>query len=118
MSLTDADRYGKLLEDVHVSGYTFERACTEIENLLEGDGWKLGGRFHNVNDFLDSIRLDKFRALAENRKRIVTRIKELQPEATGRQIARTLGIDHGTVRRDIGENSPPTPKKTNEINGS
>jgi N6-adenosine-specific RNA methylase IME4 len=100
MALTDADRYGKLLEDVHVSGYTFERACRELEHLLEGERWKLGGRFKQVNDFLDNVRLDKFRALAENRKRIAVRIKELQPKASNRRIAKALGVGKSTIHRD------------------
>jgi hypothetical protein len=39
-------------------------------------------------------------AAAEQRQRIAKRIKELQPEASNRQIARTLGVDHRTIDRD------------------
>jgi hypothetical protein len=35
-----------------------------------------------------------------------SRIKELQPTVSNRQIARTLGVHHDTVDRDLGENPP------------
>jgi hypothetical protein len=56
---------------------------------------------------MDSLRLDKFRVSMESRKGIVARIKELQPTITNRQIARTLGVGHQTVGRDIGPDRPP-----------
>jgi len=55
-----------------------------------------------ANAFMDSLRLDKFRSIASERKRIAERIKELQPEVSNRQIARTLGVGHDTVDRDLG----------------
>src|SRR6516165_9438706 len=109
------ETYGRLTEGLHLAGYGFERACAHLESLLEGDAWRLDGRFGNVNEFLDSLRLDKFRAVAEQRKRIAERIKELQPGATNRQIARTLGVGRRTVDRDVGPNGPPAEKTANEI---
>ena len=41
-----------------------------------------------------AIRIDEFRFAAEQRKRIAQRIKELQPAASNRQIAKTLGVHH------------------------
>jgi N6-adenosine-specific RNA methylase IME4 len=99
------DTYGELREGLHIAGYTFERACRRLEALLEGDRWKVGGRFDDVNEFLDSLRLDTLKASAEARKRISVRIKELQPEASNRQIAKTLGVDEKTVRIDTAEKS-------------
>jgi hypothetical protein len=55
-------------------------------------------------------------APAEQRKRIAQRIKELQPKASNRQIAKTLGVNHSTVDRDIGANAPPRSKKHNDNN--
>jgi hypothetical protein len=73
-----------------------------------------GGRCTNVNAFMDSLRLGKFKHLTEQRKRIVKRIKELQPKVTNRQIARTLGVDAETVRRDTGAaNAAPSSKDAN-----
>jgi hypothetical protein len=40
------------------------------------------------------------------RKRIANRIKELQPKASNRKIAKTLGVGKDTVRRDTGANAP------------
>ena len=120
------ETYGKLIEGLHITGYTFERACSNLEAMLEGDAWRLDGRFSNPNEFLDSLRLDKFRAVAEQRKRIAARIKELQPAVRNRQIARTLGVRHDTIDRDLGrganapgaENNARQNKGPNESRGA
>lgn len=95
------DMYGRIKEGVHVAGYSFERACNHLEWLLDENRWRLAGRFSNVNDFLDSIKLDQFRIVTDQRKRIAQRIKELQPEATQRAIAKVIGVDAATVNRDL-----------------
>ena len=84
------EMYGKLTERLHIAGYTFERASANLEWLLEGERWKLGGRFADVNKFIDSLRLGKFKQLTEQRQRIVARIKELhsRPSATGKSRGR------------------------------
>jgi N6-adenosine-specific RNA methylase IME4 len=112
------EAYGKLTEGLHIAGYTFERASTSLEWLLEGDRWQLGGRFTDVNKFMDSLRLGKFKSVAEQRKRIVARIKELQPKVSNRQIARTLGVrSHSTINEDVGGRSRPhASKKVNRNN--
>jgi N6-adenosine-specific RNA methylase IME4 len=110
--------YGRLTEGLHIAGYTFERACSNLETLLGGDQWKLGGQFSDVNAFMDSIRLDKFRAVAEQRKRIAVRIKELQPEVSNKQIARTLGVSDVTVGRDLATNVAPSEPTARENNAS
>jgi hypothetical protein len=58
MGNTDEDvaTWGELREGLHVAGYTFERACTRLVRMLEGDGWKVGGRFKDINAFLASLR--------------------------------------------------------------
>lgn len=111
------EAYGKLSEGLHIAGYTFERASRNLEWLLEGDRWKLGGRYRDVNVFMDSLRLGKFKQATEQRKRIVARIKELQPKVTNRQIARTLGTDETTIRRDTAAKAAPDPKKVNQNSG-
>jgi hypothetical protein len=79
-----------------------------LEPLLPGDDWKLcGAGFDDVNAFMESLRLDKFRMIATERKRIAQRIKELQPLVSNRQIARTLGISDMTVGRDLATNVAP-----------
>ena len=87
------EAYGALREGVHIAGYTFERACGKLELLLEHGRWRdVGDGFDDVNAFLASIKLDSLRPLAEQRKRIAQRIKELQPKASNRQIAKVLGV--------------------------
>jgi hypothetical protein len=111
------ERYGALQEGAHVAGYTFERACSHLEWLLENDRWKLGDRFEDVNAFLNSIRLDQFRQTVEQRKRIAEQIKKLQPAASMRAIGPTLGVSHAQVERDLaGTNVPPSLENTNKNN--
>jgi N6-adenosine-specific RNA methylase IME4 len=109
--------YGKLKEGVHVAGYTFERALTSLDWILKEDRWKKVGAFADVNKFLDSIRLDEFAQVAERRKSIAKRIKELQPKASNRQIAKTLGTSHQSVGRAVGPSGPPRAKRTNATKG-
>ncbi|KWV50487.1 hypothetical protein AS156_14270 [Bradyrhizobium macuxiense] len=49
--------------------------------------------------------------VAESRKRIATRIKELQPEASNRQVAKLLGASHQTVNNDVGGKDLPSAAK-------
>ena len=109
-----AQAYGKLHEGIHIAGYSFERACAQLEWLLEGDRWRqCGGSFADVNAFLDSVRLDQFRAAAEARKRIAERIKELQPEASNRQIATMLGVEppDSESTTSAAKTGPPAPQR-------
>src|SRR5215471_10548266 len=47
---------------------------------------------------------------------MATRIKELQPSASNRSIAKMLNVDHKTINNDFaGENSPERKKKTNDL---
>jgi hypothetical protein len=87
--------------------------------LLVDDRWKQSGTFADVNAFIDSIRLDKFRQVAEARKRIAARIKALQPKVSNRRIAATLGVDPETVRRDLGAANAAKPSgELRKTNGS
>jgi N6-adenosine-specific RNA methylase IME4 len=110
--------YGELQEGLHVAGYTLERAFQRLESLIAGNDWKkCGAGFKDINEFLSSINLERFRAIAEDRKRIAKRIKQLQPAASTRAIGKTLGADHKTVSQDLGENSPGDSKKANKNKG-
>jgi hypothetical protein len=42
--------------------------------------------------------------------------KELQPQASNRQIAKTLGVNRPTIDRDIGADAPPEPEKHEKSN--
>jgi hypothetical protein len=111
------ETYGRLTEGIHISGYSFERACRHLEWLLIDDRWKACGEFKDVNGFLDSLRLDQFRPVAETRKRIAERIKALQPDASNRQIATTLGVNERTIRRDTAANAAPSDHEPKQSNG-
>jgi N6-adenosine-specific RNA methylase IME4 len=102
---TDSDAckaYGALTEGVHVAGYTAERALKQLEWLLQGSRWQqLGRSFADVNAFMDSIKLDNLRIVAEQRERIAKLIKRLQPDVSNRAIAQTLGVSHQTINNDL-----------------
>jgi N6-adenosine-specific RNA methylase IME4 len=110
--------YGELNEGLHIAGYTFERACSRLITLLEGDAWQLGGRFVNINVFLGSLNLGSLRAPAEQRKRIAQRIRELQPSATLRAIAGAIGAGKSTVHRDVVPSGTAVGGKAAETNGA
>lgn len=117
INTSEHERYGALKEGVHLAGYSFERACAHLEWLLEDNRWGgVGGGFDDVNKFLDSIRFDKFRQTIDQRKRIAGKIKKLQPKASMRQIARTLGVGDRTIRRDAAANAAPQAGESNNIN--
>lgn len=114
------EAYGQLKANLFIAGFTLERGFREfLEPLLAGDAWRLcGGGYADVNQFMDSLRLDKFRVIAQERKAIVQRIKALQPDVSNRQIARTLGVDPSTINQDVAEGNPsPAEKLDKPING-
>jgi N6-adenosine-specific RNA methylase IME4 len=102
--------HGRLLEAVHVSGYTFERACGELEWLLDEDRWKtVGDGFTDINKFLDTIDFSEFRVALDQRKKIAKRLQEI--DASQRATGRLLGLSHTTVQRTLGTNVPAPPRE-------
>jgi N6-adenosine-specific RNA methylase IME4 len=108
--------YGKLQEGLHIAGYSFERACTHLEWMLQDNRWQLDGQFSDVNKFLDSLRFEELRATVDARKRIAKLIKDLQPEASNAQIAKTLGVGSSTIDRDVAPDGVSTKKKARNVN--
>lgn len=53
------------------------------------------------------------RDTVDRRKKLSKRLEELQ--ATQRATAKALGVDHKTVRRDLGTNVPTQSQKTAEM---
>ena len=103
--------HGRLLEAVHISGYTFERACSELEWLLEEHRWKeVGGGFDDVHAFLATIDLSEFKIVVERRKNLAEKIEAIG--ASQRATAKLLGVDHSTISRDLsgGANATPAPE--------
>ena len=111
------ETYGALCEGVHIAGYSFERACGKLEWLLEADRWRgVGDGFDDVNGFLASIKLDAFRPLAEQRRRVALRIKELQPKVSNKAIAKALGAGSSTIDRDVAPDGASVRKKPSSVN--
>ena len=99
--------HGRLLESVHISGYTMERACIGLEWLIEDNKWKtVGNGFDNIDSFLDTINLSQFKLAVDKRKKLAKKLDDMQ--ATQRATAKALGVDRSTITRDLsnGENSP------------
>jgi phage N-6-adenine-methyltransferase len=92
--------HGRLLEAIHISGYSLERAVKELEWLLEEERWRLcGPGYEEIDKFLAIIHLDGFTKNIEQRKGIVKKLSELR--ATQRAIGGALGVSEATVNRDI-----------------
>jgi hypothetical protein len=52
--------------------------------------------------------------IADERKKIAERIKQLQPQASNRQIAKVLGTGKDTINRAVGANAPAQNEKAND----
>ena len=92
--------HGRLLESVHVTGYTMGRACVALEWLLEEDRWQtIGGGFGNINDFLATINLSQFKIAVDERKKLAKLLAD--KEAHQREIGVALGVSEATVNRDL-----------------
>jgi hypothetical protein len=104
--------YGELKEGLHIAGYTFERGCHRLKKLLSDDSWKHCGPtgFTDVDQFLNSLQLEKFAKVAEERVEISRLIKHLRPEVSVRAIGRALKVPETTMRR-IGAPKPQKAKK-------
>lgn len=111
--------HGRLLEAVHISGYTFDRACSELEWLLDDDRWKtVGSGFDDINGFLATIDLSEFRIAVEQRQKLAKRLKGI--EASQRATARMLGVGKTTIVRDLnaGPNGPSGDETTKQNESS
>ena len=93
--------YGRLLESAHFSSYGFERLCDSLEWLLKDDRWRQLGDW-GINEFLATIDLSSLN-LGSKRPKLIKRIKELQPDASQRAIAKAVGVDQATVSRDLAD---------------
>src|SRR4030095_6216122 len=94
--------HGRLLEAVHLSGYAFERACAELEWILEDDRWRsVGAGFEDIHAFIETLNFSALKGAVEQRQRIAKRLKELA--ASQIKIGRLLGVSDETVARDLGK---------------
>jgi N6-adenosine-specific RNA methylase IME4 len=105
--------YGALKEGVHIGSYTFERAFRALLFLIEGDRWKyVGDGFSKIDDFIESLNFDRYRIVAEQKKAIAQRIKQLQPKASTEKIGKMLGRSRAQAYRDV-SNETRCAKKSN-----
>ena len=113
-----AEVFGALREGLHLAGYSFERAVRKLDYLLTNDRWQQCGEFEgDVNKFLAGVSLADFKPTIDQRKSIVRKLAKI--EASQRAIAKIVGVDEKTVRRDVAAaNAAPTPDKPNEIKAS
>jgi N6-adenosine-specific RNA methylase IME4/predicted transcriptional regulator len=96
--------HGRLMEAVHISGYTFERACDELSWLLDQDRWKtIGSGFSDVDAFLDTLTFSEFKIAAEKRKTIAKQLAAIH--ATQSATARLLGVNQSTISRGLNANA-------------
>src|SRR5215510_6548487 len=94
--------HGRLLEAVHISGYTFERACGELEWLLDHNRWKSVGKgYQDINAFLATLDFSEFRIALDQRRKLARRLEMLQAQNTA--TGRLLGVDESTIREDLGK---------------
>jgi DNA modification methylase len=110
--------HGRLLESVHLAGYSFGRACDELKWLLRQDRWKrVGPGYDDINAFLATIDFSALRAAREERKDIVRQLAAIN--AGQRATARALGVAQETVARDLGirtdSNESPVPANVVDI---
>jgi N6-adenosine-specific RNA methylase IME4 len=92
--------HGRLLESLHISGYSFERASQEFEWLITENRWKtIGPGFENIDDFIATIDFEEFKITIEKRVKIAKMLADLR--ATQRAIAKMLGVGVGTINRDL-----------------
>ena len=100
MNETPDTVHGRLLESIHISGYSFERASKEFEWLLEEDRWKeIGPGYADIDKFIETIDFSEFKISIENRKKISKKLADLR--ATQRAAARLLGVEQPTIHRDL-----------------
>jgi hypothetical protein len=111
--------YGRLLESVHISNYSTDRACDELEYLLEENRWKAVGKgYDDISEFARSLnpKDEQLRFARDRRKKLAGLLDKLG--ASQRATAKALGVDRATVQRDIGAktehgaHAPPKPRKS------
>lgn len=109
--------HGRLLEAVHIAGYTWKRACDELEWMLEDDRWqRVGGGFDDIDAFLATIDLSEFKIAVEQRKGLARKLKELR--AANTSTARALGVGEATIRRDVADSSSDEPGPVDALQGT
>jgi hypothetical protein len=114
------EAYGALKANLHVAGYTFERACQQLKFLIAEDRWKrCGAGFDHPKEFIASISLEQLRPTVEQRRDLAKFIKAELPAVSNRDIGKAVGASHTQINRDLGAgtNVPPEEKSASKNNG-
>ena len=107
--------YGALTEGLYITAFTFERAMAGVIGLLESGGWRLcGAGFDDVNAFVRSLKLDKFKVVADQRQQFAKLVKECEPEISNRAIGDALGVAGRTIDRDAATNVASDSRKAQQ----
>jgi hypothetical protein len=85
--------------------------------LLVDDSWReCAAGFADVDAFLESLQLDQFAKITEEKREIAKLIKELRPEVSTRAIGRALKVKQSTMRRLVNQNGSAKSEKTKQNN--
>jgi hypothetical protein len=110
-SESPATVHGRVLEAVHLTGYTFSRALDELKWLLTDGRWKETGHT-DVNAFIESLGFGAFVQNVEQRRDIAKLYAEAG--ASQRATARALAVDDKTIRNDLAADKVRTPSPPSE----
>lgn len=102
--------HGRLMESVHIAGYSVARAVDEFEWLLDEDRWRrVGPGYDDIRDFLSSLKLDEFKLGIEQRKGLAKKLEALG--SSQRATAQALGVSKDTVAGDLGKRGDNSPSQ-------
>jgi site-specific DNA-methyltransferase (adenine-specific) len=103
---------GRLLESAHITGYTLERAVSELKWLIADDRWKHLG-YEDGTEFVETMQnlFGSAKIPVAERKDLA---KQLTAIANQRATAKLLGVDEGTVRLDLGTKVQAADKSARE----
>jgi phage N-6-adenine-methyltransferase len=112
--------HGRLMEALHIGGYELTRGLVHFDWLIDKDRWRsLGNGFDDIDVFIESLKLSTFKLTLEQRQSIVKKLASIrgkdQKKASQRAIAKAVGVDEKTIRRDL---DPPAANAAKSIIGS
>jgi len=96
--------YGQITAYFDIAGFSFEKAIPKLEYLLKEKRWmKIGEGYNDCNDFLRSLTIywSQYRINIEQRKELISLIKENEPTVSQRAIADMVGVDNATIHHDL-----------------
>jgi len=93
--------YGRLLANVDIGGFCFERMVSQLKELLQGDKWRsINSGFKSKSDFIASLKLSSFKISIEQRKELAKLLVE-DEGISQRATAKMIGVSNETIRQDV-----------------